>query len=160
MEVARLDGRVHDGFFSLAPEEVGRVVRAAVEEAPDGLPVIAPAGYGTATAARMAREAEDAGADGVLLFPPYLTEASQDGLVARGHAGHRAVRRARPPAAHGPHRRRDRRARGAREAGALRCRDRPPGRRPPTGSPGRRGGPASRAAVNGGCWSRGRTRMT
>ena len=73
-------------FFSLAPEEVGRVVRAAVEEAPDGLPVIAPAGYGTATAARMAREAEEAGADGVLLFPPYLTEASQDGLVAHVRA--------------------------------------------------------------------------
>lgn len=70
-------------FFSLTPDEVGRVVRAAVAEAPGGLPVIAPAGYGTATAARMARDAEDAGADGVLLFPPYLTEASQDGLV--GH---------------------------------------------------------------------------
>jgi 5-dehydro-4-deoxyglucarate dehydratase len=34
----------------------------------------------------MAREAEDAGADGVLLFPPYLTEASQDGLVAHVRA--------------------------------------------------------------------------
>ncbi|MER7547533.1 5-dehydro-4-deoxyglucarate dehydratase [Actinomadura sp.] len=73
-------------FFSLTPDEVGRVVRAAVAEAPDGLPVIAPAGYGTAAAARMAREAEDAGADGVLLFPPYLTEASQDGLVAHVRA--------------------------------------------------------------------------
>ncbi|NEA25024.1 5-dehydro-4-deoxyglucarate dehydratase [Actinomadura bangladeshensis] len=73
-------------FFSLTPDEVGRVVRAAVAEAPGGLPVIAPAGYGTATAARMARDAEDAGADGVLLFPPYLTEASQDGLVAHVRA--------------------------------------------------------------------------
>ena len=73
-------------FFSLTPDEVGRVVRAAVAEAPGGLPVIAPAGYGTAAAARMAREAEEAGADGVLLFPPYLTEASQDGLVAHVRA--------------------------------------------------------------------------
>ncbi|CNG70138.1 5-dehydro-4-deoxyglucarate dehydratase 1 [Mycobacterium tuberculosis] len=62
------------------------MVRAAVAEVPDGLPVIAPAGYGTATAARMAREAEEAGADGVLLFPPYLTEASQDGLAAHVRA--------------------------------------------------------------------------
>ncbi|MFE9101244.1 5-dehydro-4-deoxyglucarate dehydratase [Actinomadura geliboluensis] len=73
-------------FFSLAPGEVGAVVRAAVAEAPDGLPVIAPAGYGTAAAAAMAREAEETGADGVLLFPPYLTEASQEGLIAHVRA--------------------------------------------------------------------------
>lgn len=69
-------------FFSLTPPEVEQVVRAAVQEAPDGLPVIAPAGYGTATAVQMARSAEGVGADGILLLPPYLTEASQDGLVA------------------------------------------------------------------------------
>ncbi len=69
-------------FFSLTPPEVEQVVRAAVQEAPDGLPVIAPAGYGTATAVQMARSAESAGAHGILLLPPYLTEASQDGLVA------------------------------------------------------------------------------
>jgi 5-dehydro-4-deoxyglucarate dehydratase len=69
-------------FFSLTPPEVEQVVTAAVQEAPDGLPVIAPAGYGTATAVEMARSAERAGAHGILLLPPYLTEASQDGLVA------------------------------------------------------------------------------
>lgn len=69
-------------FFSLTPPEVQQVVRAAVQEAPDGLPVIAPAGYGTATAVQMARSAESVGAHGILLLPPYLTEASQDGLVA------------------------------------------------------------------------------
>lgn len=69
-------------FFSLTPPEVEQVVRAAVQEAPDGLPVIAPAGYGTATAVQMARSAESVGAHGILLLPPYLTEASQDGLVA------------------------------------------------------------------------------
>ncbi|PQP19206.1 5-dehydro-4-deoxyglucarate dehydratase [Rhodococcus opacus] len=69
-------------FFSLTPPEVAQVVRAAVQEAPDGLPVIAPAGYGTATAVQMARSAESVGAHGILLLPPYLTEASQDGLVA------------------------------------------------------------------------------
>lgn len=69
-------------FFSLTPTEVERVVTAAVDEAPDGLPVIAPAGYGTATAVEMARSAERAGAHGILLLPPYLTEAGQDGLVA------------------------------------------------------------------------------
>ncbi|MFB4319554.1 5-dehydro-4-deoxyglucarate dehydratase [Actinomadura sp. 21ATH] len=73
-------------FFSLTPAEVGRVVRAAVAEAPDGLPIIAPAGYGTALAAEMARDAEAAGADAVLLLPPYLTEAGQEGLAAHVRA--------------------------------------------------------------------------
>ncbi|GGF54821.1 putative 5-dehydro-4-deoxyglucarate dehydratase [Marmoricola endophyticus] len=67
-------------FFSLTPAEVGRVVRSAVEGAPEGLPVVAPVGYGTATAIELARDAEAAGATALLLFPPYLTEASQDGL--------------------------------------------------------------------------------
>jgi len=69
-------------FFSLTPAEVVRVVAAAVAEAPDNLPVVAPAGYGTAIAVEMVQAAESAGAHGILLFPPYLTEASQDGLVA------------------------------------------------------------------------------
>lgn len=73
-------------FFSLTPAEVEQVVRAAVEEAPDGVPVIAPAGYGTAVAVEMARAAERAGAAGVLLFPPYLTEADQAGLAAHVRA--------------------------------------------------------------------------
>ncbi|WP_341683922.1 5-dehydro-4-deoxyglucarate dehydratase [Nocardia farcinica] len=68
-------------FFSLTPAEVEQVVTAAVREAPEGLPVIAPAGYGTATAIEMARAAERAGAHGILLLPPYLTEAGQRGLV-------------------------------------------------------------------------------
>ncbi|WP_418153020.1 5-dehydro-4-deoxyglucarate dehydratase [Actinoalloteichus caeruleus] len=73
-------------FFALTPEEVGRVVRAAVASAPDGKPVVAPAGYGTAQAVAMARDAEAAGAHGVFLLPPYLTEVSQEGLVAHVRA--------------------------------------------------------------------------
>lgn len=69
-------------FFSLTVDEVDRVVRAAVDAAPKELPVLAPSGYGTATAVDLARRAERAGADGVLLFPPYLTVAPQAGLVA------------------------------------------------------------------------------
>jgi 5-dehydro-4-deoxyglucarate dehydratase len=69
-------------FFSFTPPEVEQIVRAAVDEVPDGMPVIAPAGYGTALAVQMTQSAEGAGAQGILLLPPYLTEASQDGLVA------------------------------------------------------------------------------
>jgi 5-dehydro-4-deoxyglucarate dehydratase len=68
-------------FFSLTPDEVGRVVRAAVAEAGD-TPVLAPAGFGTAQAVAMARDAEAAGASGLLLLPPYLTEVPQEGLLA------------------------------------------------------------------------------
>ncbi|MFZ3561018.1 5-dehydro-4-deoxyglucarate dehydratase [Streptomyces sp. BH055] len=68
-------------FFSLTAAETDRVVTAAVQAAPEGTPILAPAGYGTRTAIEYARAAERAGADGLLLFPPYLTEASQDGLA-------------------------------------------------------------------------------
>ncbi|MGI5231717.1 5-dehydro-4-deoxyglucarate dehydratase [Actinoallomurus sp. CA-142502] len=73
-------------FFSLTLPEVENVVTAAVGAASEGLPVIAPAGYGTATAVELARTAERAGAHGILLFPPYLTEAGQEGLRAHVRA--------------------------------------------------------------------------
>lgn len=67
-------------FFCLTADEVAGVTRAAVAEAAEGRPVVAPAGYGTATAVAMASEAERAGADGLFLLPPYLTEVDQEGL--------------------------------------------------------------------------------
>lgn len=68
-------------FFALTPDEVARAVRAAIAAAP-AKPVLAPAGYGTAQAVGMARDAEAAGAAGLLLLPPYLTEVPKEGLVA------------------------------------------------------------------------------
>ena len=67
--------------FSLTPAEIDRVVRAAVDQVNGRVPVIAPAMGGTAQSVAQARAAQDAGADGILLFPPYLTEAPQRGLV-------------------------------------------------------------------------------
>ncbi|MEV0383831.1 5-dehydro-4-deoxyglucarate dehydratase [Nonomuraea sp. NPDC050643] len=67
--------------FSLTAAEIDRVVRAAVSEVNGRLPVVAPATGGTATAIAQAKAAEAAGADGLLLMPPYLTEAGQEGLV-------------------------------------------------------------------------------
>jgi 5-dehydro-4-deoxyglucarate dehydratase len=69
-------------FFSLTPAEVGTVVRAAVAETAGKVPVISGCGYGTAIAVEIARDAEAAGADGVLLLPPYLTNSTQEGLAA------------------------------------------------------------------------------
>jgi len=67
-------------FFSLTLAEVEQVVSAAVKETPAELPVIAPAGYGTAMAVDLAQAAERSGADGILLLPHYLSEAGQRGL--------------------------------------------------------------------------------
>jgi 5-dehydro-4-deoxyglucarate dehydratase len=61
-------------------------VKAAVAETAGRTPVIAGAGHGTAAAVEMAQSAEAAGADGVLLLPPYLMFAGQEGLAAHVEA--------------------------------------------------------------------------
>lgn len=67
-------------FFSLTAAEVDTLVRAAVASAPPGTPVLAPAGMGAQQAIAMTRDAAEAGVDGILLFPPYLTESTPRGL--------------------------------------------------------------------------------
>ncbi len=67
--------------FSLTPAETDRVVRAAVAGVAGRVPVLAPATGSTVNAVAQAQAAEEAGADGILLMPPYLTEAGQAGLV-------------------------------------------------------------------------------
>jgi 5-dehydro-4-deoxyglucarate dehydratase len=78
-------------FFSLSPAEVTQVVAAGVAETAGRVPVIAGCGYGTAIATEMAREAEQAGADGLLLLPPYLMVPGQEGLAAHIDAVCRAT---------------------------------------------------------------------
>lgn len=68
-------------FFSLNPSEVPQVVRAA-KAAAGNTPIISGTGYGTSLAVEIARAAEKAGADGLLLLPPYLMFAEQAGLIA------------------------------------------------------------------------------
>ena len=69
-------------FFSLAPDEFTDVVKVAVETCRGQVPIVAGAGGGTTLAIQYAQAAEKAGAQGLLLLPHYLTEASQEGLVA------------------------------------------------------------------------------
>jgi 5-dehydro-4-deoxyglucarate dehydratase len=68
-------------FSALEQDEYAAVVRAAVEAVAGRVPVFAGAGGPVRTARRFADRAKDAGADGILLLPPYLTEASGRGLV-------------------------------------------------------------------------------
>jgi len=69
-------------FFSLTPAEVAKVVAVAVDETKGRTPVLAGTGYGTAIAKEIAIAAERAGADGLLLMPPYLVHSEQQGLAA------------------------------------------------------------------------------
>lgn len=68
-------------FFNLTLEEYRQIVRVAVEVVDGKLPVIASAGLSVKAGQEFASAAEQAGADGILLMPPYLTECPQDGLV-------------------------------------------------------------------------------
>jgi 5-dehydro-4-deoxyglucarate dehydratase len=79
-------------FFSLSQREYAAVIGAAVDACRGHTPIIAGAGYGTATAIEYAREAERLGADGILLLPHYLTESSQEGLRAHVTAVCKATR--------------------------------------------------------------------
>ncbi len=68
-------------FFNLTLEEYREIVSLAVEAVDGKLPVIASAGLSVGSGTAFAKAAEEAGADGILLMPPYLTECPQDGLV-------------------------------------------------------------------------------
>lgn len=73
-------------FFSLTPAEVAKIVAVAVDETKGRTPVLAGTGYGTAIAKEIAVSAERAGADGLLLLPPYLVHSEQEGLAAHVEA--------------------------------------------------------------------------
>jgi 5-dehydro-4-deoxyglucarate dehydratase len=68
-------------FFSLSPSEIPTIIHAAKASA-GKTPIISGTGYGTALAVEIAKGAEKAGADGLLLLPPYLMFAEQEGLIA------------------------------------------------------------------------------
>lgn len=73
-------------FFSLTQPEFSQVIKTAVDTCAGKVPILAGAGGPTRTAIAFAQEAERLGAKGILLLPHYLTEASQDGLVAHVEA--------------------------------------------------------------------------
>jgi 5-dehydro-4-deoxyglucarate dehydratase len=68
-------------FHALETGEFADVVRTAVEATGGRVPVYAGAGGSVAQAKIFARAAAEAGADGLLLLPPYLVTMPQQGLV-------------------------------------------------------------------------------
>jgi 5-dehydro-4-deoxyglucarate dehydratase len=67
-------------YFNLALEEFRECVAAAVEEVGGAMPVLTGCGYSTPIAKQFAAAAQSAGADGLLLLPPYLISPEQEGL--------------------------------------------------------------------------------
>ncbi len=99
-EMVRESGDVPAGCFvacgtgelwSLDMAEHQSLVQAAVEEIDGATPVVAGIGHGTRQAVAMAHAAELAGADAILVFPPYLITGPQEGLYAHLRAIARAV---------------------------------------------------------------------
>ena len=68
-------------FHALEAVEFAGIVRTAVEATGGRVPVYAGTGGSVAQAKIFAKAAADAGADGLLLLPPYLVTMPQRGLV-------------------------------------------------------------------------------
>ena len=68
-------------FHSLSVAEVSQVVAATVAATGGQVPVISGAGGPLGHAIDCARAAQEAGADGLLLLPPYLVNAPIGGLI-------------------------------------------------------------------------------
>ena len=79
-------------FFSLEPTEYAAVIKTAADTCRGRVPIVGGAGGGTTLAIKYAQEAERNGAQGVLLLPHYLTEATQDGLVQHVEAVCKSVK--------------------------------------------------------------------
>lgn len=69
-------------FPALSADEVAVVVRESVAEVAGAVPVVAGTGGPLGHARAIARAAADAGADALLVLPPYLAAGPQEGLVA------------------------------------------------------------------------------
>ncbi|HEX2879298.1 MAG TPA: dihydrodipicolinate synthase family protein, partial [Polyangiaceae bacterium] len=67
--------------FSLSPAEHLAVVKATVEEVGGKVPVLTATGFNTAIGVELARQAQQAGVNGLLLFPPYYPHADEAGLI-------------------------------------------------------------------------------
>ncbi|OCX67241.1 5-dehydro-4-deoxyglucarate dehydratase [Thioclava sp. SK-1] len=66
-------------FFSLRPDEIPAIVKAAKESA-GKTAIVSGCGYGTEIAVGIAKSVEKIGGDGILLLPHYLIDAPQEGL--------------------------------------------------------------------------------
>jgi 5-dehydro-4-deoxyglucarate dehydratase len=69
-------------IYSMTAEESAEVVAVAVKATQGRMPVVAGVGYNTVIGADMARRMEKAGADALLVMPPYYINAPEAGWIA------------------------------------------------------------------------------
>lgn len=67
-------------LYSMNPEEVEQVVRVTVEAAKGKMPVVAGTGFNVPIGCEMAKRVEKAGADCLLVLPPYYSNSPEAGL--------------------------------------------------------------------------------
>src|SRR6185369_12586084 len=79
-------------MYSLTFAEYLRVIELTVLAVEDRVPVIAGVGFGHRLGVEMAQAAEKAGADGILVFPPYYPQAEDEGLFEYYNSIGRATR--------------------------------------------------------------------
>ncbi len=68
-------------FFSLSKEEYRQIVAISAKAVDGKVPVLSSVGRSIPEAVEFAKIAEDAGIDGLLLMPPYLTGCPESGLI-------------------------------------------------------------------------------
>ena len=67
-------------LYSLTPAEYLRVIELTALAVEDRVPVIVGVGFGQRLAIEMVQAGEKAGADGILVFPPYYPHSDDEGL--------------------------------------------------------------------------------
>lgn len=68
-------------FWNLTPEEHKRAMEIVIDEAKGKIPVVPGTGYsGTKQTIEMSRYAEEIGADGVMVVPPYYVVPTPEGI--------------------------------------------------------------------------------
>jgi len=68
-------------MYSMTPQEHFDVIKATIDEVKGRIPVLAGVGFNLPLATEMAKKAEEAGAQGILCFPPYYPHADREGLL-------------------------------------------------------------------------------
>ena len=69
-------------IYSMTAEEAAQVVAVSVKATQGRMPVVAGVGYNTAIGCDMARRMEKAGANALLVMPPYYINAPEAGWIA------------------------------------------------------------------------------
>lgn len=68
-------------LFSLTPAEHIQIIQTTLAEVAGKVPVLSATGFNSTLGVELAQQAQQAGVDGLLLFPPYYPKADEAGLV-------------------------------------------------------------------------------